>query len=626
MSKKSKNKINKGVAIIIVLILVIAGVLISYEVFIRDKEDDEVKEQIVEIDDRISPYTNQGLMVEILRIRNRGLLDKMMKFGTSWKNKPRFYYIVDVDGRECNSMGNIGQQGVYTDWDTFGEESLISFYIKEEKETSDVKISIIEQTTSGIIFKRTLDNKKEKIRVTYDYRTGRWYGKDDYFMDDDGYGHYVGENYEVWFNIYQSDYDNDGIPFWTEVNILGTDPTIDESKSDPDNDGIPSSWEWRWNYDPFVWNDHMNLDPDIDGIENVEEYQMRKRLADPYQPDMYIETDGMEKKGLIDLPHVFYKESQQMLIERMCQHGINVYIDDGWPDSPVNGGGEMLPFHANLDDVTGKQLMKFYEHNFPDERKGIFRYVIAGYLYGGFITTSNYNMYDAMHVGNNFKVTFLTRRSITPRTIRLTFASTVLHELGHSLGLFPVTYPGNDILGPVGVRYPNMDPEDYEKFLEQYHSVMNYKYTFEKTLFDYSDGSNGAPYDQNDWDVIYLPTFEQNAIFYEESVDETFEDLEVSNEYPGVIVDGWDLDEDLTQKFSTEFSSLAYVKNTEAEIIVYKKIEKNSKDDYNIRIYAMPNVEPVNAIWSLVAEGKLDSNNEITLYSIQDEIQNIRNL
>ena len=79
MSKKSKNKINKGVAIIIVLILVIAGVLISYDVFIRDKEDDEVKEQIVEIDDRISPYTNQGLMVEILRIRNRGLLDKMMK-------------------------------------------------------------------------------------------------------------------------------------------------------------------------------------------------------------------------------------------------------------------------------------------------------------------------------------------------------------------------------------------------------------------------------------------------------------------------------------------------------------------------------------------------------------------
>ena len=109
--------------------------------------------------------------------------------------------------------------------------------------------------------------------------------------------------------MYQEDYDHDGIPFWTEVNILGTDPTVDDSVLDPDNDGIPTSWEWKWDYDPWVWNDHNNLDPDLDGIENIEEYQMKKYFSDPYQPDIYIETDGMEKKGTFDLQHIFYEES-----------------------------------------------------------------------------------------------------------------------------------------------------------------------------------------------------------------------------------------------------------------------------------------------------------------------------
>jgi len=609
--------------------LVICGISIYY--YIADnKKGEEKQEEIKIIDDRISPYTNQGLMVEILRIRNRGLLEKMMSFGTSWKNKPSFYYLTKVDGKEANVKGNVGEQGVYTDWDTFGQESLDSFYIEEEQKTSRVTISIIEQKTSGLIFKKTNDVEIEKINLEYDYRTGRWKG-DDKLYDSDGYGHYVGDNYEVWFNLYQSDYDQDGIPFFTEVNILRTDPTIDDSELDPDCDGIPTDWEWKYGYDPFTYNDHKNLDPDIDGIQNDEEYFMRKRLANPYQPDFYIETDGMEKKGLFDLNHIFFKESQQMIIERMCQHGINVYIDDGsWPDSPVNGGGETLPFHIYLDDVIGKQLMGFYKHNFPDERKGIFRYVIAGYKYAGFITTCDYNHFDAVHVGNNIYDTFIIRRSITPRTIRLTFASAVLHELGHSMGLLPITFEGNDIMNPVGVRYPSMDPGDYEKFLEQYHSIMNYKYTYEKTLFDFSDGSNGPPYDQNDWDVIYLPSFEIDSLSYEEAVDETFEDFEVSNEYPGIVLKGWEYDEDLTEKYAREYKDLEYEKTSkDTSIKILKRVDVKDENQFDIRVYAKPEVDPVYSIYSLIAEGKLNKKDDsIKLYSfdeLYDEAINILN-
>ena len=42
-----------------------------------------------------------------------------------------------------------------------------------------------------------------------------------------------------------------------------------KSDLDPDTDGIPSSWEWKWGYDPMVWDDHKNLDPDVDGLENT---------------------------------------------------------------------------------------------------------------------------------------------------------------------------------------------------------------------------------------------------------------------------------------------------------------------------------------------------------------------
>ena len=95
---------------------------------------------------------------------------------------------------------------------------------------------------------------------------------------------------------------------------------------------------------------------------------MQKWFADPYQRDIYIESDGMERGGLFDPPHIFYEESEQIIIERYAQHGINVYIDDGWPDGPINGGGELLPHIETISQDSG-MMLQFYRHNFADERK-----------------------------------------------------------------------------------------------------------------------------------------------------------------------------------------------------------------------------------------------------------------
>ena len=622
----------KQVNLTLVLLISIGLVIIGFYYIVTQVNEPEQNEKTTEdviFDNRISPLTNQGLTVEILRIRHRDILDEIFKMTYSWKDPPRSYWITNVDGKECNSAGNIGfgSSGLFNEWDTMLKDCRVNYKVEDEQKTSDVVITIMERESTGLLGFRFQDVAEEEIHLIYDYRTGRWDG-DDYFKDSDGYGHFLGESVEIWFNIYQSDYDHDGISYWTEVNVLGTDPMVDDSELDPDNDGVPTSWEWEWGYDPHTWDDHKNLDPDIDGIENIEEYKMRKRFANPYQPDIYIETDGMQKKNLFDLSHVFHEDSQQMIIERFAQHGINVYIDDGWPDGPINGGGEMLPFIDEIDEVVGGQIASFYQHNFPDERKEIFRYVVIANK-KGWNTPSEYNKYDTILVFSGRKLNIKNFLAVTPRLRSILLAKGVLHELGHSMGLLPYTFPGNDIMSPVGSRYPNMPEEEYEKYLDQYHSIMSYNYIYrDRKLFDYSDGSNGAPHDQNDWNHLFLPSFQSDARAYEEPIDENFEDFEVMDDEIFPQMKGWTYDENLTLKHSDKLKSLVYSDfNIDTD---FRLLVTNNKDiDRNVRIYARPDIDPFPVIqsWILVAEGKIDAvNDDIQLYSFNEKVNEVLQL
>ncbi len=617
---KHRHKIVIGIAVILGICFLVVGVW--YSGFFEPKPRQQTDASIIqEKDDRISPLGGQQLTVEINRIRNRGLYDRMLKIGMSWREKPKFYWIVTVDGEEANSFGTVGHgsEGLFVTWDSILMDTRIPFRVGDEQPTSSVTISIVERVSSGLLKRRYSDSVKETITLTYDYRTGRWNG-DDFLKDADGYGHFLGENYEVWFAVYQNDYDRDGIPYWAEINILGTDPMVDDSIRDPDGDGIPTAWEWKWGYNPFIKDDHEHLDPDFDGITNINEYALRKFFADPYRPDMYIETDFMQKRGPFDIPHIFFKESQQMIVEIFARHGINVYIDDGWPDGPVNGGGEMLPFIDSFEDVNGGQVLGFYVHNFADERKGIFRYVIVGNKLG-WCTPSQYNGYDTILVGNGWKPTIKTRFAFTPRHQRVCVAKGVLHELGHSLGLLPYTFPGNDITAPIGVRYPSMPKEDYEGYYTQYHSIMNYKYIWsDRTLVDFSHGENGAPYDQNDWLHIYLPTFNHDARAVEETEDEDFEDYELFDEMILPQIPGWT---NTTERVVTStIPTLKAYDTISVSTYVLLNTNKNNTPAWNVKIYGRPNIEPFPVIqsWTLVAEGYLDEQGKIMIYSADQPI------
>ena len=617
LNKKNKQIMLIGGTLIIVAVLIATTFILVYQEKESIKDEEKIEEQDI-IDDRISPLTNQGVIIEILRIRHRGLLDKLMTPGLSWKNKPTFYFITDMDGVEYvskNVQGGAAQKGTFetyfTDWDTMFQENKILRKAEEEQETSEIKLIILENVKTGLLKMKSKDIEQERIEVTYDYRTGRWTG-DDSFGDSDGYGHYLGETFEVWFNIYQTDKDHDGIPYWTEVNVLKTDPWVDDSKLDPDNDGIPTAWEWKWGYDPHTWDDHMNLDPDIDGIENIEEYKMQKYFADPYTQNIYIEVDGMEANGLLDPKHYLTKESQHVIMERYSQHGITVVFDDGWADSPVNGGGELLPHYEKISQDSG-MMLQFYSHHFADERKGIFRYCVIGHK-TGFCHPQKFNSYDVLTVGGALKAMIINKKAFTPRLIRLMTGSTILHELGHSVGISPWTIEGCDNFSFSGGRAAK---NNYLSTWGNYKSVMNYYYIYDHKLVDYSDGSNGAPYDTNDWANMYLPTFQIEARVFEEAFFEPPCVDKIVDETIEFEPKGWTYSQELSENFTKNEKSNSFIENVEINWFVFEKTDSASQpSERNIRVYAQPDVYPTYAEWTLSYEGNYNQEtNEFEFYS-----------
>jgi len=641
-NKKSKKRVITVVALILVTLLIISSVFIYYEYFAEKEIVQEKKEETEIIDNRISPLENQGIIVEILRIRDRGLLEKLITpLSRSWKTKPSFYYILKIDdftyvSKDVASLGSSNEE-VFTGWDTIFQETKVMKDIGEENKTSDVTITIVEQLKKGILRRRTQDVEREKIQLVYDYRTGRWTG-DDFLEDYDGYGHYLGETFELWFRIYQNDYDTDSIPYWTEVNILDTNPNVDDSTLDPDGDGIPTAWEWKWGYDPFTWNDHTHLDPDIDGIENREEYQMAKYFADPYHQDIYVEADNEESIGLFGILYpaaIFWEESQQGIIERYSEHNINMYIDNGWPDTPRNGGGEILPAHKVVSQDAG-MMLQYYLHHFPKERKGIFRYAVIGHG-GAFSHPSLFTVVDTTHVGGaSLKARLFKIRDGPPtqRAWRVTLGAKFMHEMGHTMGILPWTIEGNDNSSSYATPFTK-EWRQYRDTWGQYYSVMNYFWLASymdwfRQLFDYSDGSNGPPYDQNDWIHLYLPTFQTDSAGVEDptAVPPAYNLVNyklTAEERVDSKAEGWRYDEKLTETLTGSLGGYSPVDPVDCNWRVYVKENKTNEDIYDIKIYVQPNVAPTYSDYVLYKEGNVDKD-QLQFYSQKEKINEVEHL
>jgi len=94
-------------------------------------------------------------------------------------------------------------------------------------------------------------------------------------------------------------------------------------------------------------------------------------------------------------------------------------------------------------------------------------------------------------------------------------------------------------------------------------------------------------------------------------VDETIE-LEVS---------GWEYDEEITEQFRANYVGISPVSPIEVEwFVMVKTNEASQPDDRDVRVYAKPVIEPGYSEWTLSWEGCLGDQNNVEVYSIQNEV------
>jgi hypothetical protein len=540
--------------LIITGIIVVVFLVMMY-VFYNDEGETIISESHEhEIQPLLNDTTNQSVFITIHRIVKKGIIDQMFESGNKalenmldmgemkitsnkdrliqsikagleglrpgfgWNKKPDYSFEMTIDDYYFNAPQD------FDVWDTKYIDQTVFRDVNEGDKYADITLGITE-LEHKLLKKNTVETLVEEMHVQYDFETGRWTG-DDSFNDSDGYGHYNGTDYEFWFSISQTSSDGDAIPWYVEKNVLHTSTEVDDSIQDPDMDGIPTDWEWKWGYDPFTWDNHTFLDPDNDGIQNIEEYKMADWQSNPFYPDMFIECDWMAQTPRFDRrlespdgwTHEFYPESQAMIVERFNEHGITVHIDDGCK----GGGGDIIPFDAGGEGypmgdysqeygVAGEVYKKF----FTEDRKGIFRYLAICYKGGWCHPQDDRNAYDCIFVPMGRKIYFdMAAASLTPRTKRIAQAVSILHELGHSCGFNPPYYHMyHTVFSWDRWRLGNfpdtngMNVEDWDGI--DYVSCMSYEYYF-YSLFDYSDGSHG-PYDNDDWGNLDLGFFQRSS-------------------------------------------------------------------------------------------------------------------
>jgi hypothetical protein len=437
------------------------------------------------------PLVDISVTVEMKTIRFLAI-EELQTFPKNEGNEnPNFYANVFINEAEFTSdVWNNTKYITDPDWNA-------TLNVPDEEEFVTITIQLWSDETEDVPYDLSGDRETYDVTLLYSIKTGYWTG-DDSSGDVSGYGRLCGcddgtiyendRDCELWFDITQTDSDGDHIPYWIEVNTLGTDPTVDDSTLDPDNDTIPTYWEYRWGYQPHTWDDFENIDPDNDSINNIEEFLTSQWFSDPFRKDIFVEMDIMGD-GPNGEKTYFPENSKELISTAFDKQNIIYHLDMG-----TMGGHDILPFDDDLDrDDLEEIYQNYFLHGDANNwRRGVFHYGLVVYNAGITGYTYQPNAYQITSSNLEIKANkpFLKRDII--------YASCYMHELGHTLGFWWI--PGHN-------RFSSYPWQLGWWLAHSYRSCMNYGWTY--LIVDYSDGSRRLP-DLNDWDRIDYSAFEND--------------------------------------------------------------------------------------------------------------------
>jgi len=477
-------------------------------------------------DNDLDPLVDIQVTVTIKAIRSLEKVDQKMHSITkiNWLGDPNFFVKVFINGVEFKSPIWKKTKYVYNpDWS-------VTFNVPDDQEWVGVRIELWDKSIvgnkqcdlSGITeFNQQQIKEDRGVNLSYNIKTGHWIGDDNlnnmaFLKDPSGYGRVNGcddgsiyqqdRDCELWFDINQTDPDGDGIPYWTEVNIFHTDPTVNNANDDPNNDGIPLWWdfkwgfilnfqdspdgyiiEYNWTYNPFTSSNYSTLDPDNDGLTNYEEYLTSQWGSDPYRKDIFVELDQMAPS-----PDGFKSQlpqgAKELIYTAFDRRNIVFHLDDG-----NMGGSETIPFQKNVNRSSLQDIYYnyFLHGNTSNWRRGVFHYGVVVYQadFPGYTYRSDAYQISAYPLETNKTIP----KTQSKRDI--VFGSAYMHECGHTLGFDPIGGHDDNSKYPWQLGWWKWRP---------YKSIMNYGYMYQ--MVDYSDGSRGKN-DFNDWERMDLTYF-----------------------------------------------------------------------------------------------------------------------
>jgi hypothetical protein len=474
---------------------------LTINLFITSTSSQKFDIENITLKEDFDPLVDISLTIDIFTIR---AFDRIDLF-----SKPDLFLKIYINEEEFKSQTWKNTESIYDTWS-------VTSNVPDDVEDVEIRIelwdkNILRNKLCDISSEDKYEDDDYTLDIIYNIKTGIWSGDDYNIGDSSGYGRgcgagdgsiYKDENdCEIFFNIYQNDFDNDTLPYWIETSIYGTDPEINNIGEDMDGDGIPIEWEHRFGFNPLIWEDHENFDHDSDSLNNTEEFITYEFGSDPYRKDIFLEFDYMKYENESE-PIEIFEKVKELIKNPHHRRDIIYHIDTGEVD-----GGDVIP---NDNETSFEELIDMYNtyflHNGEQRwKRGIYHYALivdfcrpSGYGFSGDVSP-----YWGYGPGTNCFV--INKESMSQRSkswrkpIQNIIAHLIMHEMGHNFGI----RFGN----PLGCDNQNSDNPLRPAFylFRNYKSVMNYRYTY--AILDYSDGSHGKR-DFDDWEHIDLKWFE----------------------------------------------------------------------------------------------------------------------